>query len=452
LRREIAPEIEVSGESSGHSQGREMFLPFQILGLWVRSVLSVAILGGGIYLLKKWYDHREFVVPERQVVVPSPNDERPMDRTGEREVLRNRIVSWTFGWNRETAWLLGGGALVLWSLGGRSFSTMLMRRPGEDPPRSLRGSGEIRRITRGDGTELYVEMHGPVDGATIVLTHGWGLDVDEWIYAKKLAENHRVLFWDLPGFGQSKGPRTKDWSLEKLAGDLLEVVKLAGNRRVYLVGHSIGGMINLTFCKLFPNEVKERIGGIAVVHSTYTNPCRTVKWAGLYSAIQKPILEPLCWAMILLSPLFWLMNWMSYLNGSAHRSTSRTSFSGRETRNQLRFMTRYYLWAWPSVVARGFLGMFRYDATDVLRTIAAPALIIAAERDEMCTPAASEKMASEIPRARLHIIPSARHCGLFEFHRQFHTLIERFVEDSNSPKEPMSDEGSSISAEMMGKR
>jgi hypothetical protein len=31
-------------------------MPFQILGIWFRGLLSIAILAGGIYLLQRWYD------------------------------------------------------------------------------------------------------------------------------------------------------------------------------------------------------------------------------------------------------------------------------------------------------------------------------------------------------------------------------------------------------------
>ena len=409
-------------------------MPFQILGVWFRAFLALALLGGGIYLLKRWYDHREIVVDRTpvEVVDRNPNRNEPAP-TEVRSVENRRVVSWQFGWNRETAYLLGGLGLLLWSLGGSFFSSTVLRRAGEDEPQSIRGTGEVRRIKRDDGTELYVEMFGPPNGIPIVLTHGWGLDVDEWFYSKRLADKHRIILWDLPGLGESKGPRTKDWSLEKLARDLDAVISLAGDRRVFLLGHSIGGMIVLTYARLFPEMLKGRVAGLMIVHSTFTNPCRTARWAPLYTAIQKPILEPLCWLMIMLAPVVWLMNWMSYLNGSAHRSTSRTSFSGKETRGQLGFMTRYYIWAWPSVVARGFLGMFRYDATDALPRITTPTLVIAADRDEMCVPEAGKYMAHAMPHARMATIHEGRHCGLFERHQRFDALVDEFVTECTSP-------------------
>ena len=53
--------------------------------------------------------------------------------------------------------------------------------------------------------------------------------------------------------------------------------------------------------------------------------------AALYTAIEKPVIIPLIYLTIALWPLAWLMNWMSYFNGSAHRSTHKTSFAGNES-------------------------------------------------------------------------------------------------------------------------
>jgi pimeloyl-ACP methyl ester carboxylesterase len=213
------------------------------------------------------------------------------------------------------------------------------------------------------------------------MIHGWGLDSQEWYYAKKeLAQKHRLIVWDLPGLGLSDSPRDRDWSLEKMAQDLDLVIEATGFQQVFLVGHSIGGMIILTYCRLFADKLTERIAGLVLAQTTYTNPAKTTQWAGLMQALQKPLLEPMCHLMVWLSPLVWLTNWLSYLNGSAHRSTERSSFSGSETRGQLEFMTRYTVTAWPAVLARGFLGMFRYDATAVLPTIPVPTWVVAGDR------------------------------------------------------------------------
>ena len=78
--------------------------------------------------------------------------------------------------------------------------------------------------------------------------------------------------------------------------------------RPILLGHSIGGMITLTFCRLFPQALGTRVRAIALVQTTYTNPVRTTNMAGLLTALERPIIVPLLHLTIWLSPLLWLSN------------------------------------------------------------------------------------------------------------------------------------------------
>lgn len=400
------------------------FMPFQVLGIWLRGLFSLALLGLGAYLLYAWNERREVVVVEPPARTADQSDRA----TAPDEEPERRVVEWRFGLNRETAYLLGGAALLLFSLGGGlGVSPRLWRRGGDTPPAEERPAA-VQRLRRPDGSELHVELYGPEDAPPVILTHGWGLNNREWCYAREeLARHHRLIIWDLPGLGQSSRPADNRWDLEKLAGDLEAVLGLAGSRPAVLLGHSIGGMITLTFCRLFPEALGTRVCGLVLAQSTYTNPVQTTAHAGLYSALQKPVLEPLCHLMVWTAPLLWLLNWLSYLNGSAHRSTERSTFSGRESRGQLGLLTRLFCKAWPGVVARGMLAMFRYDATATLATIPVPTLVVTGERDETCKPEASVFMSRSIPGAKLVTLAEAKHGGVFEFHARFDMELAEFV-------------------------
>jgi pimeloyl-ACP methyl ester carboxylesterase len=104
---------------------------------------------------------------------------------------------------------------------------------------------------------------------------------------------------------------------------------------------------------------------------------------------------------IWLSPLIWLSNLMSYLNGSALLSTKSSGFADTETWEELDFVARFQLQASPAVMARGMLGMLRYDATAVLKDINVPALIVTGDKDTVCKPEASDRMHRDIPGATL---------------------------------------------------
>ena len=50
------------------------FMPFSILGIWLRGLLAIALLGLSIYLLREWY--------ERTTTVHEPNIAADADADG----------------------------------------------------------------------------------------------------------------------------------------------------------------------------------------------------------------------------------------------------------------------------------------------------------------------------------------------------------------------------------
>jgi pimeloyl-ACP methyl ester carboxylesterase len=145
------------------------------------------------------------------------------------------------------------------------------------------------------------------------------------------------------------------------------------------------------------------------------------------TAIQKPVLTPLCYLIIFLSPIIWIGRWMSYLNGNSHIITRWLTFAGTQTARQLDFTTLLSTLTPPAVMARGCLGMFRYDVTNELSGITVPTLIIGANKDRLTRPDASEYMSRHIPGAQLVMLQPANHEGLLERHEEVNEAAERFV-------------------------
>jgi pimeloyl-ACP methyl ester carboxylesterase len=401
-------------------------LPFTILWLWFRGVLAVVLLGGGLYLLYQWYDHlpRPYVSAEQHADAAART---PMPPT-----FRDRVALWRPGLDWETAALGGGLLLVLIASSGGMWVVLLGWPTGADDPKATR-DGTVQRLTRPDGTVLQVECYGPPDAPPILVTHGWGVTSTQWYYLKReLAARFRLIVWDLPGCGYSTRPPNADYSLDKMARDLDAILTLVGTRPVVLLGHSLGGMLLLTFFRLFPEVLGARVCGLVLAHTTYTNPVRTTAKSTLYTALQKPVLEPLLRLTIWLSPLVWLLNLLSYLNGTAHLSTARQSFAGAATRGQVRFVTRFLLQISPAVLARGMFGMLRYDATATLNTIPIPVLIVAGDRDTSTTPAASTFMKAAIPGAQFTMLTPAKHQGVLEHHTPFAQTVAAFCAASSS--------------------
>ncbi|MBW4520024.1 MAG: alpha/beta hydrolase [Scytolyngbya sp. HA4215-MV1] len=335
------------------------------------------------------------------------------------------FYQWYEGGLVSDRWLYLGIGLFLWSFLG-FLPILLLHRAGRDEPTPHR-SKRVQRLIRPDGSEIQVEFYGPDHAPTLILTHGWGPDSTAWYYAKKqLTDQFRVIVWDLPGLGKSQKPDNRDYSLEKYARDLEVVLALVEDQSAILVGHSMGAMILLTFCRLFPEHLGQRVAGLILVDGTYTNPLKTTTFSPLLLALQKPLLEPLLYLAIALSPLLWLTSWLSYLNGSTLLTTEISGFTGTETRGQLNFSSLIGIKASPGVLARGVLAMFKFDETATLPKISVPTLVVVGKSDIATRPVASKRISAEVPQAELSVLSPGGHMVLMERNQQFLQIVRAF--------------------------
>jgi pimeloyl-ACP methyl ester carboxylesterase len=191
-------------------------------------------------------------------------------------------------------------------------------------------------------------------------------------------------------------------------------------------------MVMLTFCRLFPEWLGSAVSRLVLVDTTYTNPLRTTSKRKLATALQKSFIEPLLYLQIWLSPLVWVMNWCSYWNGSSHWSAARTSFAGTQTRSQLDFVASFQPRHSPAVLARGALGILRYDASKILSQIRIPTLILCGDQDAVTMPEASEHIDREVPAASLHKLAPGKHCAHIEHETEFARRLATFCTGVNS--------------------
>lgn len=386
-------------------------IPVLILQMWFLGLVSLGLLAGAVYTAREW-------------------QQRSWSWDAS---IGQSVFTPQWGWNEDTMlFALAVLLSVIIIFGGSLLKRLLrmLRRSAaveEDETKPM-PRGDAHTIDRPHGCRLHVECYGPKDGIPLVLTHGWTLNSTEWKYfVRKLAHQFRIVVWDEPGLGRSTRPSNRDYSLETLAGHLQAVLNLAEGRPAILLGHSIGGMITLTFSRIFPNELKGRVMGLILTHTTPTDPVKTTSGAEFYRAIEKPVLMPMMYLTILFSPLFWILNWLSYRNGSAHLSAMRSSYAGTESWEQIEFAARFQLQASPAVVARGMLGMMQYDASKALPQIKVPSLIVGGDQDTTTKPEASDWMTAQIPGSRRVMLSPARHLGLIEHHEAYAGIVAAFA-------------------------
>lgn len=358
----------------------------------VLSLLAAAALAAAAYLLHGWY-------------------------VGELVRVDDVLILHRDGWRLWT-----GLALVAWCLLGRFPILALITKSDHEPIRDARQSDLM--VSSATGSRLSVQSGGR--GSPILLTHGWGLDATIWATTRdRLQTNHRVISWDLPGLGGSKAP-SGALTLETLAEDLRAVIAHAAEP-VVLVGHSIGGMAIQTLARDHPALFGERVKGVVLYNTTYTNPLRTMIAPGLAQAMRRPVIEPVMHLAIWLQPIAWVLAWMGYISGHAHLA-NRLGFGAHVTRSQLEHTTRLTIRNPPGVLAKGNLAMFRWDAEAAVANIACPILVVGGDIDIVTKVEASRRIADD-GGARLTVVAGANHMGFLEQRDAYSDALLAFVRE-----------------------
>jgi len=97
-----------------------------------------------------------------------------------------------------------------------------------------------------DGLTFDVAERGPVDGEVVLLLHGYPETKESWEeVAPALADaGYRVLAPDQRGYSPRARPRgRRQYTIERLNGDVLALADAAGADRFHVIGHDWGGIL-----------------------------------------------------------------------------------------------------------------------------------------------------------------------------------------------------------------
>jgi 3-oxoadipate enol-lactonase len=110
-----------------------------------------------------------------------------------------------------------------------------------------------------EGTRVYYEVKG--QGSAIVLIHGFGLDTRMWDpQFDALAQHHRVVRYDMSGYGRSSVP---DSSIST-SNELAALLKSLAIHKTTVIGMSMGGGVAINFTLEHP----EMVAALITVGST----------------------------------------------------------------------------------------------------------------------------------------------------------------------------------------
>ncbi|KAA0935540.1 alpha/beta fold hydrolase [Streptomyces apricus] len=306
------------------------------------------------------------------------------------------------------------------------------------PYGALRGTPG--KASADDGTELYYEVDevetddtlaprrrrlfgrrapAPV---TVVFSHGYCLSQDSWHFQRAALRGVvRTVHWDQRSHGRSgRGvAQTEDGmpvTIDQLGRDLKAVVDAAAPEGpLVLVGHSMGGMTVMALADQYPELIRERVVGVALV-GTSSGRLGEVNF-GLPVAGVNAVRR-------VLPGVLKALGQRAELVERGRRATAdlfagiikRYSFASRDVDPAVaRFAERLIEGTPIDVVAEFYPAFTDHDKTAALARFAdLPVLVLAGVKDLVTPSEHSEAIADLLPDAELVLVPDAGHLVMLE--------------------------------------
>lgn len=255
------------------------------------------------------------------------------------------------------------------------------------------------RFIDSQGARLHVLEAGPDNAPRILLVHGASANFRELWHplADTLAQDHRVIAFDRPGYGHSSRPR-RAHLLATQARMAADVLRASGEGPALIVAHSLGASVALRLALDAPSLVR---GLVLVAPASHPYPGKNAWWARISSA---PILGDLFCTLLI-----------PWLGPSVGRAGIANNFYPSKV------PANYYADAGVGLIFRP--RAFRASARDVCGTrtefaaqaprypdIFTPTIVVTGDVDKVVSPKLHARgLARDLPAVELVTAPDAGH-------------------------------------------
>lgn len=245
-----------------------------------------------------------------------------------------------------------------------------------------------------NGMSVHVRDEGPRDDSLpVVLLHGTSSSLHTWDgWAEALRPTHRVIRFDLPGFGLTGPAPDGDYRMEAYVRFVSQLLDTLHVGRAVLAGNSLGGWIAWRFAVAHPARIAQLV---LVDAAGYPFTSRSVPIG--FQLARVPVLNVLV---------------QRILPRSMVESSVRNVF-GVPSRVTPELVDRYYDLTRregnrAALVAR--FGQLRADPdTGAIRTIKQPTLILWGGRDQLIPPDNAARFGRDIAGSKVAIFPVLGH-------------------------------------------
>lgn len=279
----------------------------------------------------------------------------------------------------------------------------------------------------GDGELLTYRVHGPTTGerAPLLTVHGLVSSTQHWKYfTPHFAAVRPVVAWEFRGHAGQPPPKDKRGGVAQFADDAYAVWRASGQPPAVIAGLSFGVQVALELWRRHPDCVRALVlicgtAGSPFAHVGGAEAVRRGLAAMIRTAGKQPVLARPLLALLRSAPGRRIASELAYVSGGAMRDAC--------PRDVLDDLFGHVGALDPHLLTEIVASYLEHDAFDVLPTIAVPALIVAADRDQLTPVATAERMRAAIPNAELVVFTGHGHLVQVEDPTGVHAVIDRFL-------------------------
>lgn len=261
-------------------------------------------------------------------------------------------------------------------------------------------------VTSFDGTRLALSIWGREGAPTVVLVHGLGLSTDAWGEVPMLlADDHRVVAYDLRGHAQSGDAKGGDYTMEAQAKDLDAVLgEVVPEASAVVVGNSLGGGIIVAHAhhcggRRVAGAVFAGSGGSGVTFAGF--PARNLP-APARTALR------LTWMKILRGGAL-LAKRIRALEPLTDRLVRHFAFTSKDPRQAVAVVRENFLGTRPQALSRTTLASVSHDGTRMAPDLDVPTLILHGSADPEVPDDELSRLLAALPDAELVNLPGEGH-------------------------------------------
>jgi pimeloyl-ACP methyl ester carboxylesterase len=251
-------------------------------------------------------------------------------------------------------------------------------------------------IVQIDGKQIsyWTGRKGLLEGReTVLFIHGAGGGQYTWSYQKGFLEKQfNPIIIELPGHGESDGEGEEE--IGRYAEHVLAFLKALDLQKVFLVGHSMGGVIIQTLALTQAEVIK----GIVLVGTGARLKVLPVILNGIKNNFEETV-----------------------------RMINQFAYSRKAPSDLIEKGISMMLQCRPEVLYGDFMACDRFDLINEVEKIILPTLILCGDDDQLTPVKYSQFLHSRIKGSKLEILPNAGHMVMMEAPQAFNEKIREFI-------------------------